>query len=253
MFGANLRHLASAYPSISELARQLDINRTQFNRYLSGESFPRPDILSRICDFFDVDARVLLEPVEELRTTRSGLSGPELSAFFGPMAMNVSEDKCPSGFYLFSRRSFMENQQFVLGVVRIWRDASGDCLVRGFEPREAMRKQGLPLIQELREFRGLVMTFENGLAMLITRRKALTGSFNFVTRVPSFENNFWAGYIARTLPESAVTMVNTRLVYEYLGPTVQDALPAARRSGFADRDSLPSFHHHLLQPDTPMR
>ncbi|MEP2204195.1 MAG: helix-turn-helix transcriptional regulator, partial [Tateyamaria sp.] len=42
MFGANLRQLAAEYTSISDLARQLGINRTQFNRYLSGESFPRP-------------------------------------------------------------------------------------------------------------------------------------------------------------------------------------------------------------------
>ena len=61
MFGANLRQLAADYPSISDLARQLGINRTQFNRYLSGESFPRPDVLARICRFFEIDARVLLE------------------------------------------------------------------------------------------------------------------------------------------------------------------------------------------------
>jgi len=64
MFGANLRILARSFPSISELSRQLGINRTQFNRYLSGESFPRPDVLARMCKFFGVDARVLLEPVE---------------------------------------------------------------------------------------------------------------------------------------------------------------------------------------------
>ncbi|MEM6371330.1 MAG: XRE family transcriptional regulator, partial [Pseudomonadota bacterium] len=39
MFGANLRDLSQSYPSISELSRQLGINRTQFNRYLAGESF----------------------------------------------------------------------------------------------------------------------------------------------------------------------------------------------------------------------
>ena len=66
MFGENLRILANDYPSISELSRQLGINRTQFNRYLSGESFPRPDVLWKICDFFEVDARVLLEPVQNI-------------------------------------------------------------------------------------------------------------------------------------------------------------------------------------------
>ena len=52
MFGRNLRLLGQPYASVSALCRELGINRTQFNRYLSGESFPRPDILQRICAYF---------------------------------------------------------------------------------------------------------------------------------------------------------------------------------------------------------
>ena len=70
IFGANLRQLSGRYPSIAGLCRELGINRTQYNRYLSGESFPRPDVLQRICTFFDTDARILLEPVDELTPIR---------------------------------------------------------------------------------------------------------------------------------------------------------------------------------------
>ena len=83
MFGANLRSLAQKFPSISELSRQLGINRTQFNRYLAGESFPRPDVLARICDFFEVDARVLLEPVEQIGQRDDVFSGGDLKEFLG--------------------------------------------------------------------------------------------------------------------------------------------------------------------------
>ena len=76
MFGENLRVLAKKYPSISELSRRLGINRTQFNRYLSGESFPRPDVLDRICSFFKVDARILLEPGSALEDSGQTLNGP---------------------------------------------------------------------------------------------------------------------------------------------------------------------------------
>ena len=92
MFGANLRQLASAYPSISELSRQLGINRTQFNRYLSGESFPRPDVLARICRFCEVDARVLLEPVSKLTTKNDLFSTPMLADFFGNSVRDVTEE-----------------------------------------------------------------------------------------------------------------------------------------------------------------
>ena len=72
MFGANLRQLARDSASISALCRDLQINRTQFNRYLAGESFPRPDVLHRICSFFGVDARILLEPVSDIHTGATG-------------------------------------------------------------------------------------------------------------------------------------------------------------------------------------
>src|SRR5680860_341270 len=61
IFGDNLRALSADYPSVAGLCRDLGINRTQFNRYLTGESFPRPDVLHRICQFFGTDARILLE------------------------------------------------------------------------------------------------------------------------------------------------------------------------------------------------
>ena len=83
MFGANLRILADRFPSVSQLCRELGINRTQFNRYLSGESFPRPDVLHRICQFFDMDARILLEPIDTLSTERSVLNHPLIADYVG--------------------------------------------------------------------------------------------------------------------------------------------------------------------------
>ena len=38
----------------------MGIHRTQFNRYLSGESWPRPDVLKVIVEYLGVDANNLL-------------------------------------------------------------------------------------------------------------------------------------------------------------------------------------------------
>ncbi|MGC0225182.1 helix-turn-helix domain-containing protein [Pseudooceanicola nitratireducens] len=51
---------------ISALCRELGINRTQFNRYKSAESWPRPDVLDRICRYFGVNARIYLEPLDQI-------------------------------------------------------------------------------------------------------------------------------------------------------------------------------------------
>lgn len=250
VFGANLRKLAESYASVSDLSRQLSINRTQFNRYLSGESFPRPDILARICSFFGVDARIMLEPIDSLTCPPDPFSCAYLRNFVGAGNRQVSQDDFPSGFYRFSRRSFVDPDRFVVSVVMVGREG-GNTLLRGFETREAMRIQGLPTGARAREFRGAVMRQDEGITIIAARSNAMTVSFSHLSRAASFENNFWVGYVTRTVPESAGALRVTRLVFEYLGEKISDALPAARTAGLQELDQLQPFHKHLLRPHIP--
>ncbi len=54
-FARNLRLLCSYYKSIADVCRRIPINRTQFNKYLSGDSTPSRFVLRKICDFFGVE------------------------------------------------------------------------------------------------------------------------------------------------------------------------------------------------------
>lgn len=251
MFGANLRQLSQRAPSISALCRDLGMNRTQFNRYLAGESFPRPDVLHKICTYFDVDARILLEPVAAIARSDGGIMrSPAISEYLGGAASPVSEESLPSGFYRFARRSFLDEARFVRGVIFIFRNRGGTFL-KGFEAKEALRQQGLPTDPDTREFRGAVMGQEDGIAALVSRRGATTTSFNYLARIPSFENNFWVGYVTRTVRENVAGRRVERLVYEYLGDRVADALPAARAAGFCTVNDLLPYQRNLLKPDEP--
>lgn len=252
MFGENLRALSQNYPSVSELSRQLGINRTQFNRYLAGESFPRPDVLARICAFFDVDARVLLEPVESVMRQSDPITGPFLRDFVGRGAANVPEEMFPNGFYRFSRRSFLDAKQFVLGLVFVKRDGAS-TYIRGYEAREAMSSQGLAAKRSASEFRGVVMQQEEGIAALISRRNSMTCSFNYLNRVASFENNYWVGYVTRTVRESITGERAVRMVYEHLGSDLKTAISAAKASGYCSEEELIPFHKRLLVPEQPFR
>ncbi|WP_428925854.1 helix-turn-helix domain-containing protein [Marinibacterium sp. SX1] len=252
MFGANLRLLSQDYPSIAELSRRLGINRTQFNRYLSGESFPRPDILARICAFFDLDARILLEPVDALRQPNDILTGHELGSFVGAGALDVPEDEFPSGFYRFTRRSFVNDAQFVIGLVYVYRQDRA-TYVRGYEAKDALRHQGIPVDQRSREFRGFVTRQEDGIASVMSRRHAMTCSFNYLSRIASFENNFWVGYVTRTVRESVTGRRAVRMVYEHIEANTGAVLAAARATGYIDQDKVLPFHLRLLQPDAEFR
>ena len=252
MFGENLRTLAKDFPSISELSRQLGINRTQFNRYLSGESFPRPDVLARICNFFKVDARVLLEEVEKIQATPTPISSSFLADFLGTGAQSLSEETFPTGFYRFSRRSFMEANKFIIGLVYVKREAS-NTYIRGYEAKAAMAAQGLQVNSFSREFRGIVLEQDEGVAALVSRRNSMTSSFNYLHRVPSFENNFWVGYTTRTVRESSAGDRATRLVYEHLGSDLSRAREAAKSTGYCDIEDLNPFHRKWLQTDEDFR
>ncbi|MFZ7090618.1 helix-turn-helix domain-containing protein [Primorskyibacter sp. 2E233] len=251
MLGANLRQLSNDAASISALCRDLGINRTQFNRYLAGESFPRPDVLHRICTYFGVDARILLEPVENIHAPKSGLfEHPEVADFVGHSTESVSEEDFPSGFYRFVRRSFLHEDQFVQGLTYAFRK-DGHTFLRGFEAKQAMAEQGLPTAPAQREFRAVVMPQEDGIALMLSRRGAATASFNYLARVPSFENNFWVGYVTRTVREDVAGRRVERQVVEYLGRDTHKVLAAARSVGFCGIDKVLPYLRQMLKIGVP--
>lgn len=253
IFGQNLRHLCASYPSVSGLCRDLGINRTQFNRYLSGESFPRPDVLHQICVFFDVDARILLEPVEEIGpATHDLLNHPALKDFFGREPVSVDERLFPSGFCRFVRQAFIGEHDFMTGLVYVSRQ-DGYTFLRGYEPRQAIRQQGLSTDPRAREYCGIVMRQEEGVMAVVTHRNALACSFNFLTPETSFQSNLWEGYATRTVREKVTGRRATRMVYEHLGTDRTAVLRAARMAGLITLADVPPFHARLLQLDQPFK
>lgn len=54
-FSNNLRSLCNQHRSVAEVCRLLEMNRQQFNKYLSGQIYPSKHNLKRICTFFNLD------------------------------------------------------------------------------------------------------------------------------------------------------------------------------------------------------
>ncbi|QTF93000.1 helix-turn-helix transcriptional regulator [Halomonas sp. BM-2019] len=75
-FVANLRLLCGYYPSIAEVCRRLEINRAQFNRYLTGRYRPRHAAMRRLCAFFGVEEHELYLPHEDFCTLVQAGRGP---------------------------------------------------------------------------------------------------------------------------------------------------------------------------------
>lgn len=249
VFSQNLKELMGPAPNVSALCRELSLNRTQFNRYLAGESFPRPDILQKICIHFGLDARILLQPLHELQTDLSNTQAfSGLHEFLNMRPGNVPEHLFPSGFYVFSRHSFIYPDTFIQGIIHVYRK-DNMTYITGREPISEMRRQALPIDKYAREFRGMVMAMDTGLGMLVSRRRFMTGTFNFIAPVPSFENTYWQGYAVRTSREFSTTSRATRMVYQYLGGFSNKVLEASRKSGLCSAQELPNYHKALLLLD----
>lgn len=61
-FVDNLKLLCSHYSSIAEVCRKIGINRTQFNKYLTGQVSPSKANIRIICDFFGVEEFEIMMP-----------------------------------------------------------------------------------------------------------------------------------------------------------------------------------------------
>lgn len=66
ILGHNLRRMIERKNiSVVQVCREMGINRTQFHRYLQGESWPRPEVLEVICKYFKTDGRIVLQHLHE--------------------------------------------------------------------------------------------------------------------------------------------------------------------------------------------
>jgi hypothetical protein len=72
----NLARLCEGKGSIAAVCRATQINRQQFNRYLSGETVPNKRNREKICRYFGIAERELfIEPAEETGTRSANLGG----------------------------------------------------------------------------------------------------------------------------------------------------------------------------------
>ncbi|RBW60292.1 XRE family transcriptional regulator [Ruegeria sp. A3M17] len=223
MFGANLRQLSRQYSSVSELCRQLGINRTQFNRYLAGESFPRPDVLDRMCRFFEVDARILLRPLEEIETPPEHPAASALSEFLGSGPSTLTENLLPAGFY-YATETGLDGSPMTRHRLIHTRRLPQCTLVRSYEPEN----EGIPADTTRREVQGIAACAGRQIFILMSSRAAQNSRIYLVTRGAEENSERWRGIAICLSKTNAQATTMRRISLNYLGTQAKAALPAAR-------------------------
>lgn len=77
----NLKRLCESHASVSAVCRELDINRTQFERYLQGSTVPNKKTAKLICDYFGINEDELYQNQSEQGTSIPGLPPISRSLF----------------------------------------------------------------------------------------------------------------------------------------------------------------------------
>lgn len=214
MFGANLRRLARAYPSVSAMCRELGINRTQFNRYLAGESFPRPDVLDRICRFFDVDARILLEPLDQKRRPKPAPATGIVEEYLAAR----QNTEFPQGFYVLSATDAEGKTHDRLLMAK---RAGAHILIRGFETESADFKK--------HEVRGFAAGSAKQIYLLMSRRSLGNGQVVVLAKQNDAAAHSWLGHANSLKPSDNPRPVPVRM--RHLGPDIRTAIRIRRTLG----------------------
>lgn len=238
VLGRNLQHLTAGVQNQSEMCRRIGVNRTQFNRYLTGSAFPRPDVLSRICQYFGVDANIVLEPLDTADTGRERLAmANNLPSMLNPQRP-FDHYLLPDGMYRYWRKSFRQPDRAYLGMALIVTTEDGK-LWKGYDIFDQPMREGSPrharstryegrLIQQFDGFTLLSRTpyndlmnvtfFEYGLDSVPDYFSGLT----FVTQRRLPEANRLSAIVMRRLPEGCAA-----------------SLACARRCGSMAMDQVP--------------
>jgi transcriptional regulator with XRE-family HTH domain len=65
LFAQNLRQLSATKKSHAHVARALDINRQQFNNYITGKNLPNETVVAKICKYFKVTEAYMFQTDSE--------------------------------------------------------------------------------------------------------------------------------------------------------------------------------------------
>lgn len=262
IFSANLRELVDGTPvSVTKICQDIGVNRTQFNRYLAAQASPRPDILHRICQYFHVDARILLEPLAQIETYRSSVDtavSADPDTLIRPVRANealrnlmqFSSDRLklitpvPLGIHRFWQRSSVHENWINSFTIRVFKMDGVTVFRAKSDPRN---DKILPpyATQNRSEFFGAFLSQVDGVAMLTFKNDSLRIGMGYLTRL-STDSPVFSGITMITRPELSQASRLERCVLEVL-PQASALRPALRQRGGREIADLPEFISHGLK------
>lgn len=262
-FGHNLKLLCGERGSQSAVADVLGISKVQFQRYLKGESFPKPNLLHKICAYFGVDARILTDPLtpEDMVRLRGGqnpyLDQPPHAAmaeaasyanrsehFFG------ADPALPDGFYLVWRHA-MSHMGKVSCTLQQVRTLARSRVVKAYDLKAAGARDPADNAARAREFRGILHRQTTGAVVVYYHEEPWNMvALTYINRIGAMNaDTIFAGFSVLCRDELPGMRRMSRCAWQRVDGNCAATLAAARRRGLYDAAQVPRSIMGLIAQD----
>ncbi|KAF1052051.1 MAG: hypothetical protein GAK43_02127 [Stenotrophomonas maltophilia] len=224
--GENLKLACSHYRSISEVCRQLQINRAQFNKYLNGQSQPTAYNLKRIGDFFGVEDYELGLPPEQFsrligarhgQRSNAAASDP-LQEMLRPLREQAGNLSRYCGYYFEYSNCMSVPGSILLSLVHLWEE-DGNFLFERQERQERSSSTDVQAENWVRcRYLGAAFQLQDRV-FLIDYESLTVNEMSQTILIPSFKSRITRLNGLKTGVSSGDRRnpACTRVVWEYLG------------------------------------
>ncbi len=218
-FTRNLRFLCSKHASISEVCRNIGINRQQFNKYLSGASRPSQRNLNRICDFFRVsEAELVSDSKSFIAKYGQGRDFIFEQQFESLFPSSNTDLRRYMGYYFSYFYSLTYPGKVIRSLVLIY-ELKNRTFTKAIE-RIQGRKGDAPEEKFINKYTGIVAYASN--RIFIMERDMLWGnSFNMTILYPTYQSHIkYLHGLTVGCPTLGRIPSCARIAYAYLGKNI---------------------------------
>ncbi len=166
---ARLRIAVEMVGSVAKTAALIGVNRTQFSRYLAGQSMPRPDLLYRLSQRLELPMEWFFDArTDPRRTLVEHQLGAGLRDRLAGRRITVTDDDLPDGFYVMWKRTFMSAMPYEMLLCHVSTKSGVKMMRNSMDWRRNLPSGRLPLTSQNRMLDFLIMRSLNGLYFLAT-------------------------------------------------------------------------------------
>ncbi len=213
---------------------------------MSGSTFPRPDVLNRITRHFQLDARILTTPIEELEaqtalTEALSILAPE----FSHLVSGFDHDRVPDGLYVIALPKLVDPLIVSTTLIQLKTLRPGTVVVHWALPIYYAHLTATSTKWKDRRSTGIALQHVDGVSFIFTHPTARVMRCVYLSYGFQGLSNIHTGVVMSTTPAPGGQLSAYPVILEQVPNTFAHHMAARRRCGSTARENAPeAFKQH---------